>query len=224
MNKRKTTRANLENKRKIFLEIGFITVLIFVLMAFEWKSYDQIIRVSIYENNYQMEEDLSPIQLKKKEIVPKKPQSFMVINVVPDDFLNDDLIDIDADSDEGDVNVDWTPIEVDEEPIDEVIPYYSVEHRPEFPGGDKAIFQFIAQNFKIPRIDLELGISGTIYVNFTIDKNGDVVNINIARGIAEASDQEALRVLRMMPRWKPGKQNTRNVAVEFNLPIKVKLM
>jgi len=224
MSKRKTTRANLENKRKIFLEIGFITVLIVVLIAFEWKSYDQIIRVSIYENNYHEDEDLSPIQLKKKEVIPKKPQSFIAINIVPDDVIEDDMIDIDMSSEEGDANDIWVPIVEDEDPIVEAIPYYSVEQPPIFPGGDQALFKFIAQNFKIPRIDLESGLSGTIYVSFTIDKNGDVVDISIARGISEASNLEALRVVGLLPKWIPGRQNTRNVAVKFNLPIKVRLM
>jgi len=224
MNKRKTTRVNLENKRKIFLEIGFITTLVFVLIAFEWKSYDQIIRVSTYESNYQMEEDLSPIQLKKKEIVPKKPQSFMVINVVPDDFLDDDLIDIDVFSDEGDDNGVWIPIIDDEDPIEELLLYVAVEQKPEFPGGISAMLKFIAQNFKIPRVDLEQGNSGTIYVGFTVDKTGEVVDLEILREVSEASSIEALRVISLMPRWKPGKQNTRNVAVKFHLPIKVRLM
>ena len=223
MSKRKTPQANLENKRKIFLEIGFIITLLAVLMVLEQKSYDQIKFDHIYQSNHQEEEDLNPIQIKKKEIIPKKPQSFMVINTVPDD-MDDDLIEIDASIEENDAIDTWIPKEEEEEPIEELLPYVSVQEKPMYPGGESALFRFIAQHFTVPRADLEQGVQGTIHVGFTIDKNGFVKNVYILRGISSLSDKEAIRVVSMMPCWKPGKQATRNVAVEYNLPIKVRLM
>jgi len=223
MSKRKTPQANLENKRKIFLEIGFIITLLVVLLVLEQKSYDQIKYDPLYQSNYQEEEDLNPIQIKKKEVIPKKPQSFMVLNTVPDD-MDDDIIDIDVSSEEDEPIATWIPKEEEEEPINEIIPYVSVQEKPMYPGGEAALFRFIAQHFKVPRADLEQGVQGTIYVGFTIDKNGLVKNVYILRGISPLSDMEAIRVVSMMPPWKPGRQATRNVAVEYNLPIKVRLM
>lgn len=223
MKKRKTESANLENKRKVFLEIGFIITLIAVLIALEWKSYADYSLNPVYKSNNKMDEIISPLQLKKQEVVPKKPRSFMALNIVENDEV-DNIIEIDVDTDEDEDIGIWVPEVVEETPIDEVIPYFKVEVKPEFPGGETAMLQFVANNFKVPRVDLEQGVSGTIYVSFTIDKTGAVTNIRIARGIASASDMEALRVVSMMPRWSPGRQVTQNVSVDFNLPIKIKLM
>lgn len=225
MSKRKTTSANLENKRNIFLEIGFIGALIVVLIALEWKSYNQIEYNPIYHSSHVDEDILSPIQLKKKEIIPKKPQSYMAINIVPDDAI-DDLIDIFDPTDNSEPLGDWTwkEDEPEEDPIEEIIPYYSVEIKPEFPGGETALLQYVANHFRIPKSDLAQGNSGTIYVGFTIDEEGWVRNIKILRAVSEASSEEAIRVVQSLPQWKPGIQLTRKVKVDFVLPIKIKLM
>ena len=223
MSKRKTEKANLENKRKIFLEIGFIITLAAVLIVFEWKSYDYIEYSNIYRNNYQLPEEINLIQIKKEEVIPQKPESFMVINIVTDD-TPDDEINIDADFIEEEENGDWVLIIEEEDPVIETFPFVSVQEKPEFPGGVPALMRFVSQHFKVPRVDLEQGINGTMYVRFTIDKNGDVTDIKMLRSISPSCDEEAMRVISMLPKWKPGKQSTRNVAVEYNLPIKVSLM
>ncbi|NOR88573.1 MAG: TonB family protein [Bacteroidales bacterium] len=224
MSKRKTVSANLENKKNIFLEIGFIVALIFILVALEWKTYDKLIYGKDFKSNYKEAEILPPILLKKKEVIPKKPQSFMALNIIDDDMM-DDIIDIiDPFDDENTPLDDWIPPLINEDPIVEIIPYYKVEIKPEFPGGERAMLQFIANHFKVPREDLEMGLSGTIYVGFTIDDKGVVTNIKILRSISSASDIEAIRVVSIMPNWKPGRQVTKNVSVDFVLPIKVTLM
>ncbi len=223
MNKRKSSSANLENKKTIFLEIGFILALAAILFAFEYKSYDKILYLTGYESNYHEDELIDPIILKKQEKLPERPKSFMVLNTVPDDTEAEELEPFDVSMDTGDPIPDWEPIEDVEPEIEEILPYYKVETKPQFPGGENAMLAFIAQNFKYPRIDLEQGISGKIFVAFTIDKDGQVINTRIHCGIASASDSEALRVVNMMPKWTPGVQGVRKVAVDFMLPIKVSL-
>lgn len=223
MNNRKTKSANLENKKNIFLELGFIISLILVFIALEWKSHHEIKYTSVYESNYHDDELISPLQIKKKEVVPKIPQSHLVLHIVPDD-LPDDLIDIDvSDLPNAPLGV-WQVKKEDETPIDEHIPYYGVEKKPVFPGGEKALLQYVANHFKIPASDLAQGNGGTIYVGFTIDKQGFVVNVHILRPISDASSEEAIKVVSSMPRWEPGVQSTQKVMVDFILPIKMKLM
>ena len=94
-----------------------------------------------------------------------------------------------------------------------------VEEMPSFPGGEEKMLEYVARNIKYPPMARENGITGRVYVNFYIDKDGKVQNAKIVRGIGGGCDEEALRVVRMMPQWKPGKQNGRTVNVNYNLPI-----
>lgn len=224
MNKRKTTKSNLENKRTVFLEIGFIIALAAAFAALEYKSYDDFSIDSVYFSNHQEEELMTAILLQKEKPIPKKPQSHMVLNTVADDDIAEDFDPFDALDDEDDPVGDWDPPTLEEAPIDEIVPSHAVPIKPEFPGGEAAMLRFVAQNFKIPRIDVENGISGIIWVSFIINKEGHVEHAQIARGLSEASNAEALRVVNMMPPWSPGQQGIQKVSVQYNLPIKVKLI
>jgi protein TonB len=97
-----------------------------------------------------------------------------------------------------------------------------VEQMPEFPGGAAEMYKFISKNIQYPQIEKENGISGTVYVTFVVDKNGNINDVKSLRGVAGGPnlEKEALRVVKMMPAWKSGKQNGREVSVQFNLPIK----
>lgn len=102
-------------------------------------------------------------------------------------------------------------------------PHTIVEVMPEFPGGDAARVKFLAENLKYPPQARENGIQGTVFVTFVVGKSGTISEAKIIRGIGGGCDEEAIRVVRMMPSWIPGKQNGRQVPVQFNLPIKFSL-
>lgn len=104
-------------------------------------------------------------------------------------------------------------------------PYTIVEQMPSFKGGDAAMIKFIQKNVKYPQAEKEAGISGTCYVTFIVEKNGKLGEIKILRGVSGGPglDKEALRVVKKMPKWKPGKQNGKKVRVQYNLPIKYTL-
>lgn len=97
--------------------------------------------------------------------------------------------------------------------------YFIVEEMPEFPGGQLALRQFIAQQIKYPVVAQEKGIQGKVYVNFVVGKDGSVRNARIARGVDPSLDREALRVVNSLPQWKPGKQKGKEVAVSYTVPI-----
>jgi len=94
-----------------------------------------------------------------------------------------------------------------------------VEKMPEFPGGELARIQFLKENIKYPSIATEMGISGRVILQFVVDKYGKISNIKVLRGIGGGCDEEAIRVAKLMPAWKPGSQNGRNVPVYFTFPI-----
>jgi TonB family protein len=98
-----------------------------------------------------------------------------------------------------------------------------VEQMPEFIGGDEARVKFLSKNIKYPQKAKESGIQGTVYISFIVEENGSVSEVTVLRGIGGGCDEEAMRVVKMMPKWKSGKQSGKNVRVQFNMPIKFQL-
>ena len=100
--------------------------------------------------------------------------------------------------------------------------YTITEQMPEFKGGDAKMREFIQKNIVYPQAEKETNITGTCYVTFVVEKNGKITGIKIIRGVTNGPgcDKEAKRVVSAMPAWKAGKQNGREVRVQFNLPIK----
>jgi protein TonB len=91
---------------------------------------------------------------------------------------------------------------------------------PDFPGGEEELMKFLKSNIVYPQMAKESGIQGTVYVTFVVTKDGKVKDSQVLRGIGGGCDEEALRVVKIMPDWKAGKQNGQAVPVQFNLPIK----
>ncbi|HPH81316.1 MAG TPA: energy transducer TonB [Flavobacteriales bacterium] len=98
-----------------------------------------------------------------------------------------------------------------------------VETMPEFPGGEEKLFEYLGKNIKYPAMARENGITGTVYVTFVVEGSGEISDVKKLRGIGGGCDEEAIRVVRSMPSWKPGKQNGKTVRVQYNLPIKFTL-
>lgn len=102
-------------------------------------------------------------------------------------------------------------------------PFKVVEQMPDYPGGDEARVKFLRDNIKYPSIARESGITGTVFLTFVIGRDGRISNIKVLRGIGGGCDEEAVRVVKLMPTWIPGKQAGKAVPVQFNLPIKFTL-
>jgi TonB family protein len=101
--------------------------------------------------------------------------------------------------------------------------FFIVEEMPEFPGGEQALRQFIANSVAYPEMAKKNGVQGKVYVTFTVAKDGSVQNATIARGVDPSLDTEALRVVKNLPKWKPGKQKGEVVNVNYTVPINFKL-
>jgi protein TonB len=98
-------------------------------------------------------------------------------------------------------------------------PYTTVEQMPAFPGGDAALLQYLSKNLKYPAVAQENGIQGKVIVRFVVSKTGDVGNVEVLKGIDPSCDKEAIRVVKMLPKFIPGKQNGNNVPVYYMLPV-----
>jgi len=95
-----------------------------------------------------------------------------------------------------------------------------VEVAPEYTGGENALMKYLSENILYPQVARESNIQGTVYVSFIIEKNGEVSNIKVMRGIGGGCDEEAVRVVKGMPNWIPGTQRGKPVRVQFNLPVR----
>jgi periplasmic protein TonB len=130
----------------------------------------------------------------------------------------------------GSVDVIGTEDVVFEEPVEAVVGdgdedkiFTIVEQQPEYAGGLEAMYKFIYKAYKYPSSARRMGVEGTVFVSFVVDKEGKISQVQTIKGISADCDKEAIRVIQLMPPWKPGKQNGRPVSVRFVLPIKLKL-
>jgi protein TonB len=101
--------------------------------------------------------------------------------------------------------------------------FITAEEMPFYPGGETERLKFLAENIQYPELALASGIQGTVYLQFVIDSKGNITDVKIIRGIGGGCEDEALRVIKMMPPWHPGKQNGRTVRVLYTMPVSFKI-
>lgn len=111
---------------------------------------------------------------------------------------------------------------VKEEVEDEI--HYFVQEQPSFAGGEEALYRFLADNINYPKKSRQLGIQGTVYTKFIVEKDGRVTNLKIVRGVSPEIDNETRRVIGLMPKWNPAKQGGEIVRCQFSLPVKYMMM
>ncbi len=220
---KKTPKADLENKKLLFTEIGLAITLGIVLAAFEWTSRDVQIDINALPEEVAVEEEMMPVT-KQEEIKPPPPppppKMAEVLNIVDNDTeINDELELLDTEADEN-TEIEFREVEVEEEVEEETNEVFLiVEEMPSFPGGQEALQKYLAQSVKYPVIAQENGIQGRVFVSFVVDKNGDVTNVKVARPFDPNLDKEAVRVVKSMPKWTPGKQRGKAVKVSYTVPI-----
>ncbi|MFA5587693.1 MAG: energy transducer TonB [Mariniphaga sp.] len=221
---KKTPKADLENKRNILLTLGLIIALGAIFAAFEYKTHtkkaDSLGQIQAMD----VEDEIIPITREQEQPPPPPPpppQVVEVLNIVDDDVeIKDELV-IDTEVTE-DMIIDVAPVVstvAKEEEEEETQVFFIVEDMPEFPGGEAALRQFIANEIKYPVIAQENGIQGRVYVTFVVNTDGSIADAKIARGVDPSLDKEALRVVSTLPRWKPGMQRGKAVRVSYTVPI-----
>lgn len=218
---KKSEKANLENKRGIFFQIGLIVSLSLCLLSFNYTSNNkQEIILKPLLNTF--EEEIIPITKTKEEIKPLiKPVK--IIEIVKDnsEIKNEAIIEnTETNQNDSVITMQYT----EEKEVDEIVPYYLLEEYPEFPGGETKMYEFISNNTKYPKICKENGIEGKVYVQFIVDESGKIKNIEIIRGIDTNLDKEAIRIVSSMPDWKPARQRTKPVKTTFILKINFSLI
>ena len=224
MEVKKTEKANLENRRLLFTEIGLVLALLLVWGAFSYGTKEKKLADLGSEADVVEVEDMVPITQETPPPPPEAPQVPVLsdqIDIVEDDIkVEDNFMSLEDDANLGVEIMDYVE-EVKEEVVEEeAIPFQLVEEKPSFNGGDANEFsKWVNSKLVYPEIAKENGVQGRVTLQFTVEKDGSVTNVKVLRGVDSSLDKEAVRVVQSSPKWKPGKQRDRAVKVTYTFPV-----
>ena len=213
MEVKKSPKADLEGKKSTWLLIGYVFILALMFVAFEWTDRDKQVTTDTGITDVVFEEEIIPITEQEQKQAPPPPEAPKVEETT-----------IQASEETGQaVEVKYVPVEVEEEEPEEQQIFQVVEEMPEFPGGMAECLKFLGKNIKYPTISQENGVQGKVIVQFVVNKDGSIVDPVVVRSVDPYLDKEALRVIKTMPKWKPGKQRGKAVRVKYTVPVTFKL-
>jgi len=219
---KKNPVADLEKKRSLFMMAGYVVALSVVLVAFEWKTFERTagdLGQLVVDN---LEEEIIPIteqEIKPPPPPPPPPPPAPEVKVVDDDVEIEDEVEIqDVEADQK-TEVKEIAKPVEEEPQEPDF-FTIVEDMPAYPGGDAALLKTIASTVVYPPIAKENGITGVVYVSYVVDRDGSIKDVKVVRGADPFLDKEAVRVVKLLKGYKPGKQRGKPVPVQFTIPIR----
>ena len=224
MQVKKSEKASLENDKIIYVLMGLVFVLSLCYVALEWTERE-VTKYDVTDTEFLFEEEVE-IQQTSQETPPPPPppavQEVEVLNVVEDN-VETESIEVNTEETEQEVVI-AAPIEAPVEEEEEEVVFVVVESMPEFPGGQQALFKYLSENVKYPVIAQENGIQGRVICQFVVNKDGSIVDVEVVRSGGDPSlDKEAIRVIKSMPKWKPGKQRGKAVRVKYTVPVNFKL-
>lgn len=221
---KKSEKANLENKKLLFVEIGLVISLLITFIAFNWTSKETKVSTLEAETEIVAEEEVIPITQETPPPPPSAPQIPVLsdqIDIVDDEIQVDDdmFMNLEDDANLGVEIIDYVEVQ-EEEVVEEAIPFMLVEEKPSFQGGDANQFStWVNKRLVYPEIAKENGVQGRVTLQFTIEKDGSLTKIKVLRGVDPSLDKEAVRVVSSSPKWKPGKQRDRAVPVTYTFPV-----
>ena len=217
---KKSPKADLENKRGLFLEIGLVVALVLVIGAFAVTPKEH--RIEKVDLGY------APVEVEIVEVTredqkpPEAPKKvdMAVVSDMLEVVTNDTKIETEIDFAEFDMNqaIEVAPVQTEEVFEEEI--FIVVEEKASFMGGDEGTFRnWVQQRVKYPAIAQENGIQGRVVLSFVIEKDGRLTNIQVLQTPDRSLSEEAIRVLNKSPKWSPGKQRNQVVRVKYTLPV-----
>ncbi|QHT69112.1 TonB family protein [Rhodocytophaga rosea] len=223
MELKKNPESDLSRKKSLFFNIGMIITLALCLVAFEWKTYEKLSDVDISKPSEPEQLEMMPIIENK---IPEPPKVVAPeIKEVKED-IKEELINLETETSLEavvDPPVPPTPIApvIEDEETTEIL--LIAETQPAPVGGYEAFYKYIGKNIKYPDQARRLGVEGKVFVQFVVDKDGGITDVQVLKGIGSGCDEESIRVLNNAPKWTPGKQRGRPVRVRMSVPIIFKL-
>jgi protein TonB len=234
MKNRKTQKADAEGKKSLFLLIGLTASLALTWFFIELKSYESG-PGDLGKMAYELDDEMAIITKIEQPPPPEKkpPTPPEVIQIVEDDL---EIEEIEFESTETDENEVVEFIEDVPDVEEEIFNFANVETLPIYPGCENLatkdekfgclnenIMKHIGKNFEFPEMARQMGIQGKVYVNFVIDKQGKVTQVSVLRGVDEIIDDEAMRVIKLLPKFTPAKQRGKPVPMQYTVPINARL-
>ena len=225
---KKSPKADLEGKKSTWTLVGFVLILAAMFVAFEWTERDVVITADSGIVEVAFEEEMVPIteqeEPKQAPPPPEAPKVEEVLQIAENDAdVEESTIQSSEASENQAVEIKYVPEVVEEEEVEEQQIFQVVEEMPEFPGGMAECLKFLSQNIRYPAISQENGVQGRVIVQFVVNQDGSIVDPVVVRSVDPYLDKEALRVISMMPKWKPGKQRGKAVRVKYTVPVTFKL-
>ena len=226
MEAKKSKEANLEDKKIVFMVLGLVMISAVILMAFtsvtaeidDYVAQDDE-KVVFNEDALEQFEVEAPEPEQQEVVAPPPPTPEEVI--IEEDDVEIEETDFSALGEEQDF-VEETgngdDMEIKEEPIADF-----AEIEPAFPGGELAMANFIRDNIVYPELSREMGEQGTVYVQFVVNQDGSIQDVVVVKKVSDLLDKEAIRVVKMMPKWSAGEQAGKKVRVRFTLPINFRI-
>lgn len=218
MEKRKNPEKDLRKQSGLFFHIGLLAAMMLAVSAFEYRTTKVVEPVEIGDENF-VEDPMVPITVIDPPPPPPKPR---VINPVPTTEPDPEPVPDDVIIDPIEIPAVIPDPPVGEGPKEEKVdaPFLIVEKMPSPEGGLEALYKFINKNLKYPGQARRMGIEGTVFLSFVVDEKGNMVDIQIAKGIGAGCDEEVLRIFENPPKWNPGKQRGVPVKVRQMIPVK----
>lgn len=224
METKKNKKYDLESKRPLFFGIGMIISLSLTLLAFEWKSEIEPINIMVSSNSPYIDELIDIPSTVDNPPPPPKPKSLEIKVVEDDKIIEEDIPEIDMDtSPDQAVEVFIPEDDLPEDIKVEEAPVNWASEMPSFEGGMNKFYAFMGKNIKYPRRAKQIGIEGRVFVQFIVEKDGSLSDIQVVKGIGAGCDEEALRAMNLVPNFKPGKQGDVRVRVKMIVPINFQL-
>ena len=224
MEPKKTEKADLDNKSFLFLSIGLVISLLISIMAFTYKTYDDVSVKDLAKNQSVVEEIMEVPPTDQLPPPPPKIQQPQIIEV-PDEKKIEEEIDINMDtvvSEETKVEeIKIVEQEVEKEDVDQI--FSIVEEQATYKGGLASFYEFVGKKIKYPAQAKRMNIEGKVFVEFVIERDGRLTDVKAIKGIGGGCDEEAVRVVMSSPGWNPGKQRGKPVRTRFVIPINFRL-
>ncbi len=219
------TEASIPYYRTVFMLTGFAVSLAVLLMGFNYMAPVKTSGDLLVSTDMDDEIEDIPVTNQTPPPPPPPPPPPEVIEVEDDEEIDDTPEIFEQEFDERQVIEEPVYVEPEAPKVEVEEPdfFVVVEDMPEYPGGEGAMYKWLGKNIKYPQVAKENGIEGKVFVRFIVDQSGKVRDASVVRGIGGGCDEEALRVVNMMPDWKPGKQRGKPVRVQFTIPIHFQL-
>ena len=229
MELKKTDKANLENKKALFIQLGLIIALSVVIFAFEYKTYDSSESTMVQREAIQEVEEV--VMATQEEAPPPPPEDVPQAETTEFEIVDDNKtiereFNISSFQQTSNVSASVSKVEIkveEEEVQEEKAIFTVVEQEATFPGGNEKLGEYLAKSIKYPQQAKETGTRGKVMLTFVVERDGSITDIKVLRDIGSGCGEEAKRVVKEMPKWQPAKQRGKAVRQQFVLPVSFNL-